>query len=228
MTKIAIENLLKETGEHLEAVCARASSQKVRYKLRKFDEACRHIVCKAKSRLTIPQVMKTYAAIADSAIGESTIRNKREGENLYQSLYRKWEAVAVAMVAASTPSKLGTDVATIGEHDIRMIENPTVRHQVVLLMAQNRSLYRQLNIVKQDQKNVPIRIEGVSLAPSDDLALSDAEVESIRDFINPKNMKAKHLQSTPHSGVKLRDGRPIADPGFLDALNKIVRSYEPR
>ncbi len=110
----------------------------------------------------------------------------------------------------------------------RLIENPTVRHQVVLLMAQNRSLYRQLNIVKQDQKNIPIRIEGVSLAPADDLALSDAEVESIRDFIDPKKMKSKHLQPTPHSGVKLKNGRPIADPGFLDALSKIVRSYEPR
>lgn len=228
MTKIAIENLLRETDEHLESLCSSTSSEKVRYKLRKFDEACRHIVCKAKVRLTIPQAMKTYAAIADSEIGESTIRNKRGGENPYQSLYRKWEGVAVAMVAASTPSKVGTDVATIGEHDIRMIENPTIRHQVVLLMAQNRSLYRQLNIVKEDLKNVPIRIEGVSLAPSDDLVLSEAELESIRDFIDPKKMKAKHLQSTQHSGVKLKDGRPIADPGFLDALNKIVRSYEPR
>ncbi|MDO9294351.1 gamma-mobile-trio protein GmtX [Bradyrhizobium sp.] len=228
MTKIAIENLLNETSEHLETVLARASSEKVRYKLRKFDEACRHIVCKAQLRLTIPQVMKTYAAIADSEIGESTIRNKRGGENLYQLLYRKWETVAVAMVASSVPRKRGTDVGVIGDHDILLIENPVVRHQVVLLMAQNRSLYRQLNIVKQDQTNIPIRIEGVSLAPADDLALSDAEVESIRDFIDPRKMKAKHLQATSHKGVKLKDGRPIADPGFLDALGKIVRSYEPR
>lgn len=227
MTKIAIENLINETAEYLETVVAEAPTEKIRYKLRKFDEACKHIVCKAKVRLTIPQVMKTYASLADSEIGESSIRNKRGGENAYQQLYRRWELVAVAM-ASSASSKTGVDVSTIGDHEIRMIENPTVRHQVVLLMAQNRSLSRQLNIVKQDQRNIPIRIERVSLAPTDDLVLSDAEVESIRDFVDPRKLKAKHLMATPHSGVKLKDGRLIADPGFLDALNKIVKSYEPQ
>jgi hypothetical protein len=132
--------MLNETTEYLETVLARTPSEKVRYKLRKFDQACRHIAFKAKVRLTIPQVMKTYASLADSEIGESSIRNKRGGENLYQLLYRKWEKMAVAMAASSASPKLGVDVATIGDHGIRMIENPTVRHQVVLLMAQNRSL----------------------------------------------------------------------------------------
>jgi hypothetical protein len=227
MSKIAIENLLSETSEYLETVLARASTEKVRFKLRKFDEACRHIVCKAKLQLTIPQVMETYAGLAHSEIGESTIRNKRGGDNLYQLLYRRWETVAVAMAAASSP-KLAANIGVIGDHDIRMIEDPTLRHQVALLMTQNRSLYRQLNILKQDQKNVPIRIEGVSRGPADDLVLSEAELESVRSFIDPRKLKAKHLQPTPHNGVNLKDGRPIADPGFLDALEKIVKSYAPQ
>jgi hypothetical protein len=50
--------------------------------------------------------------------------------------------------------------------------------------------------VKQDQRNVAIRIEGVSLAPADDLVLSDAEVESLRDFIDPRKLKANSLRPT--------------------------------
>jgi hypothetical protein len=36
---------------------------------------------------------------------------------------------------------------------------------------------------------------------------------------------ARHLQATADHGVRMRDGRIIADPGFITALPKIARSY---
>jgi hypothetical protein len=229
MTKIAIENLLREVDEHLAEIVAQASTSTVRKKLEALHRTCRRIVCHEKLRLTIPLVRDRYGKLnpTEPEIAEQSIRNKRTSGNPYQSVYRKWEVVAEAMAAASSPRIVANTGGVLGDHDIRMIENPTLRHQVVLLCAQNKSLYNQLNILKQSQADVAIRIEGVALAPgSVDLLLSDAEVEAVRDFVDPRKLKAKHLQRTQDNGVKLKDGRPIADPGFVSALEKIVRSYE--
>jgi hypothetical protein len=178
----------------------------------------------------VPLVVGHYKALfPDPAqrLAEQTIRNQRPGGNPYLSLYRKWVEVAENIVTAASLKTAMIDAGIIGEHDIRMIENPTLRHQITMLLGQNRSLLNQLNILKQSQTDIPIRIEGVGLVSgSTDLVLSDAEVEAVRDFIDERTLKAKHLQRTADDGLKLRDGRPIADPGFVTALEKISKSYE--
>jgi hypothetical protein len=39
-------------------------------------------------------------------------------------------------------------------------------------------------------------------------------------------MTSKSLKSTKDGAIPLKDGRVIADPGFISALEKIVRSHE--
>lgn len=98
------------------------------------------------------------------------------------------------------------------------------------MFGQNRSLYNQLNILKKLKGGGPIR---VVLENGDDpaleggeLRLTDAELESIKDFVDPRKLKAKRLTRSKHDGVTTSDGRPLADPGFLTALQKILKSYE--
>jgi hypothetical protein len=60
----------------------------------------------------------------------------------------------------------------------------------------------------------------------ENLVLTGAEVDAIRDFLDPKKMKAKNLKKTKDDGVFTIDGHAVADPGFLSALQKISKSYE--
>lgn len=160
-------------------------------------------------------------------MSEQTIRNKRANGNPYQMLYRKWEGIAERLLATSSPKPIRMDGGIICESEIRKIENTTIRHQVLLLFGQNRSLHNQLNILKQDAGNAPIRIDGLpSISGGEDLALTPAEVDAVRDFIDPRKLRAKHLLKTEDHGVSTRDGRAIADPGFITALEKISKSYQ--
>jgi hypothetical protein len=68
--------------------------------------------------------------------------------------------------------------------------------------------------------------ERQSLPGGEGLVLTSAELDAVRDFINPKKMKAKHLKPSKDDGVHTVDGYVVADPGFLSALRKIAKSYE--
>jgi hypothetical protein len=57
------------------------------------------------------------------------------------------------------------------------------------------------------------------------MVLSDGELDSMRDFVNPRSMASKLLKATRDGAVTHKDGRIIADPGFVSALEKIIRSY---
>jgi hypothetical protein len=48
----------------------------------------------------------------------------------------------------------------------------------------------------------------------------------IRDFIDPRKLRARHLSKTNQGAVTTKDGRTIADPGFVLALEKIAKSHE--
>jgi hypothetical protein len=227
MKKNAPSDLTWPANDRLQELLAHASKDSVRTKLRNLHQVCRRIVCETKMRLSVPEVMRHYKAMFPNpaqAIAEQTIRNKRKSGNPYQSLYRKWEEVAEAVLAA-VPKIAAFDAGVIGEHDIRRIEDQLLRHQVTMLVAQNRSMHNQINILKQSHLDVPIRVENEDLG-GEDLLLSVDEIDAIRDFINSRKLQAKHLERTADDGVKSKDGRTVADPGFMTALEKIVRSYE--
>jgi hypothetical protein len=137
--------------------------------------------------------------------------------------------VAEAMLAARSASR-HENCSIIGEADLHQIEEPVLRHRVILLFAQNRSLHNQLNIIKEAQNNQPIRLSPTGPASSagsrSDLVLNEAELESIRDFIDLRKLRAKQLKPTVDDGISTSDGRTVADPGFLTALQKIVKSYD--
>lgn len=223
-------NILEEAANLLVQLTAKASNDSVRTKLRNLNDVCRVIVTETKQRLTVPEVLRHYKARfpdASQSLSEQTVRNKRANGNPYQLLYRMWEDLAEHMLAASSPKHVRMDGGTIGESEIRNIEDTTLRHQVLLLFGQNRSLHNQLNILKQDACNAPIQIDALpSIAGGDDLSLTPAEVEAVRDFIDPRKLRAKHLAKTKDDGVSTRDGRTVADPGFITALEKIAKSYQ--
>lgn len=226
----AEKQAIQVVEETLKRLVGAASTETVRVKLRNVSEACSHLIMNGKQRLTVPLLLSTYAAMfpaKDQSIAESSIRNKRGGANPYLELYRAWEDAAEVILAR--PRKLGK--AKPGEiidyTELSSIPDPTLRHQVKLLIAQNTSLKSQLDIVRQ-LKNAPtitlVATPGTPLpgARSSLPQLVESEVEAIRDFVAERKLKSRGLAEHDDGSITTRDGHALADPGFVSALRKIL------
>lgn len=228
---IQVEQML---AAKLDELLKASPSATVRIKLSNLDDVCRHLVMNGRQRLSVPSVVAAYAArihSADQSIAESSIRNKRAGRNPFQQLYRAWESAAEVMTRSRTRrSPRSTLNEIIGDGEISAISDGVLRHQVALLLAQNRSYKSQLDILKQVRGSPTIKLvgrpENTDYRPlHSELSLNEAEIESVKDFLSGRKLKTLGFKRTMDGGIATNDGRRLADPSFMDALDKILKSY---
>ncbi|MGY3617759.1 gamma-mobile-trio protein GmtX [Bradyrhizobium sp. USDA 10063] len=231
MSKQLSAQMKKAAEECLAAEIQKASNETIKKKLENLALVCRTIVAAPSQALSIAEVVREYKArFPKQPLSEQTIRNKRPNGNPYMTVYRAWESVAHAAATAALPTQR-KDGLILRESDLHTIKDPTLRHQVTAVFAQNRSLHNRLNMLKKIQGQRQIRVlldgPGTVMAPAEeDLVLTPAELDAIRDFIDPRKLRAKHLEPSKDDGVFTIDGGAVADPGFLSALRKISKSYE--
>lgn len=218
------DRIVAEAADCLALLVDRATNDSIKRKLRNLNDVCRTIVCKAKLRLSVPEVVRHLEArFPEDKISEQTIRNNREKGNPYQTLYRTWEDIAERIFALAAPQIARSGGGIIGVGEIRRIEDPTLRHQVLSLFAQNRSLHNQLNILKRSAGEGAIIVEDAGAEAGGD-SITVGEIEAVKDFVDPRKLKHRHLVVTEDAGLKMRDGRPIADAGFVTALSKFLKN----
>jgi len=237
--KPEIKQAIDVVEQELERLVRDASTDPIRTKLRNLNQVCRTLVVDARQRLTVPSVVRYYKgkfSDPEVSIAEPSIRNKRDGVNPYNALYRAWESAAEAILLSIKPSfrkEFGTALVT--EDDIGRIEDDTVRHMVRLLWVQNRSLRSQVDILRRVRGAPVVQVVGeasgrsmehLSLPIARQLILDEAEIEALRNFTNERFLKARSLRRADNGSVELLDGRGLSDPGFFDAIDKIVQSYE--
>jgi hypothetical protein len=232
--KRIIDDALKAAELKFQELHAAATTENMKVKLSNLNSVCRSLVVDLEQRLSLGLVLRHYKAKfpdASQSIAESTIRNSRAGGNPYGAVYRLWAVTAEAVIAANAATR-PENQRLLTEDDIRRIESPTLRHQVTLLLAQNRSLHNQVNIFKKVQDTAAIRMNvdenGNVTGAAQEQALTEAEIEAIRDFVRPDKLKAKSLKVSKHDAVVTMEGRPVADPGFLTALQKIAKIHQRR
>src|SRR4051794_33644793 len=172
--KPAPADITRPVNEFLEELCA-AAPDKVQAKLRHLHAACKAIAMDSKQMLSIREALRRYhAAVLDPtlAIAKQSMFNDRNGRNPYRKLFLKWQDVAEHRLMQSTklPARPGGMIIHDGE--VRSIEDPVLRHQVFMLLAENRSQRIELDARRNFDASVPLRIEGRRPA-GDDLALSD-------------------------------------------------------
>jgi hypothetical protein len=221
--------------QKLEALVALAANEVVRTKLRNIHDVCSHVVVTGRQRLTVPLLLSTYAVRFPSrehSIAESSIRNARGGANPYLELYRAWQDAAEILLAQGPQLQMGRVGEIIGTAELAGIKDPATRHQVKLLMTQNTSLKNQLDILKQ-VRGAPVitlvsrdAVSGQSLDAPKSVALTESELSAVKDFLAERKMKSRGLVPGDDGSISMRDGRPFADPGFLDGLRKMVEISE--
>jgi hypothetical protein len=228
--KVALEAVDRRFLELQES----ATSGTVRAKLGNLNDTCRHLVVVGGQRLTVPEVVRAYAArftARDQSLAESSIRNRRGGANPYLELYRAWEGTAESVLV---PVRARRSVAATGEiltnDDLAGIQDVALRHRVRLLVVQNRSLRNEVNILKE-VRGAPI-VQMTAVYPVDSvqertpaMTLTEADVDAVRDFVDPRKLRSRHLKRADDGAIETMDGRTLADPGLCDALEKIVRHY---
>jgi hypothetical protein len=234
MTPRAKEALAVVDERRMELAAA-ASTEQVRTKLGNLHEVCRSLVVEASQRPTIPEVIRRYKArfpTAEQSLAEQSLRNKRNGSNPYIILYKAWVGAAEFVLAPSRPRKHQPSAdELLSEEDVAGISDDALRHQVGLVLAQNRSLKSQLDILKT-LGNAPVvrmsgdaRLQGGQAPLANHLALTEAEVEAVEHFIDRRRLNARGLARGEDGAIEWKDGRPFSAPGLADALEKIVKSY---
>lgn len=234
--KLAMNSSTKQTLDIVESefekLLDEARNDVIRTKLHNLNEICHHLVIVGKQRLTVPDVVAAYAArvhAPNQSIAESSIRNKRGGANPFQKLYRVWESASVT-IRGSSPRQIRQTVQEIMcEEDVTGIKDSVLRHQVSLLLAQNRSYRSQVDILKRVRSAPVVQLttlknNGTPLLSGDRQELTEAEREAVRDFLAAHKLKSRSLRWTENGGLETTDGRRLADPGFRDALHKLAEN----
>lgn len=106
------------------------------------------------------------------------------------------------------------------------IEDPGLKAHVNLLIAENKSLSNQLNILKQNmsknfildytngnEKEACLNIKSL---------LSNTEIDALDRFVKNLDTNSSPLKITPSGSLKDENGLLIANTGFFDAIKKIL------
>lgn len=224
MSQHLIERMKEEARRCLAEQKAATSNESIKRKLDALSGICERLATvRGEKALTIAEVARRHPDLS-----EQTLRNGGQKGNRYLHVFRAWERVATAIVAEERPSsRAGVRILTEG--DLHLIKDPTLRHQVNKIFVQNRSLHNTVNMLKKLQGEKEIRLSDGPVreaASGEGLVLTSAELDALQDFVNPRKLKAKQLKPSKDDGVHTVDGQAVADPGFLSALRKIVKSYE--
>lgn len=223
---------LEVVAAELERLLQEATSDVIRAKLQNLNDVCQRLVVSGKQRLTVPDVVAAYAARIHSpsqSLAESSIRNKRGGDNPYHKLYATWQSASWSIQASKRQGKPKYNIEEIiSQEDVSAISDDVVRHQVSLLLAQNRSYKSQLEILKQVRGSPVVKLvrEGIGAdqTVTKVFSLTEAEIEAIKDFTAKSKLAVRLLRSTSDGGLETTDGRRLADPGFMDALRKVLEN----
>lgn len=219
----------------LARLCERARSEDMRTKLRFLDEACRRIVLKHGRRLTVPEAVDAFRDAAGGSgltLAEQSLRNRRGGQNPLNELYRAWGAVSAALIGGARP-KRATRIpgdGIIGQDELERIADTSTRAKVRLIVAENRNLRSERAILKAARDAPVVRVVtsmdpdvlDVPAGPAP-LELDEAELDSIRNFVDPAAMAARRLRRADDGAIEIQ-GKAITDPAFADAIDKILRS----
>lgn len=113
------------------------------------------------------------------------------------------------------------------------IEDLTLRSRLQFILAENKSLKNQNQILSNSLKKASFKIDDhapetveTSKKITTNYELSPLEIKSIEDFISPENLVSEGLQLDEYGALIKDNGRRIAGIGFVSGLRKIINSQK--
>lgn len=182
-----------------------------------------HEVCKQQSESKVKDFsLGTIAALmADKGgLSEQALRNKN-GES-YRLLINQW--AEYSNTTTKKPKKPTS--TTINDEILSQITEPTTRALVGMIMAENRKLKNENNMLKSqtcftiDMRSQKSNSDVVIVSALDDL--TETEIEALKDSISDKLFKERGWTTDEQGRVKEK-GYPVYKAGYVTAIKKILK-----
>ena len=173
--------------------------------------------------------------------------SKGKAPSHYQVIIDAWALVSTDRSLASPSKPTAAFMVSgieISDRDLTNIPDLTVRHKISVMLGQFKGLTNQAQMREAIKNNPPApgieHMHGNSgaigydmdtksgLALKSDLALSEDEIDAFADFLSEKVAKRRGLAFTDVgtvTAVRVDNGKALSKPAFVDAIRKILKSY---
>jgi hypothetical protein len=203
----------------------KSAGTRTRKSLEAVHATCREQFERGSKDFSIP----TISRLANSRGGPTAgaIRNKT-GDH-YKALIKAW-ATHTGGSARKMPKMSEDPVMAL----VQKIESPEVRSIMAAMLAENRKLRREVNLLKHaasktnyldlreastPQPAVPVEV--LLAAPT---GMTDSEIAALRNAISPEKLAEEGWGLDPSGYITNSNGRPIFKIGFVSAINKVLAS----
>ena len=170
----------------------------------------------------------TIARIAANRGGPSkgAIHNKTGDE--YKGLIKAW---------AEHTGGVTRKVRQVSENPysalIDKIENPALRAMMAGILAENRKMRREINLLKaEDNRMIDMRAtpptsrESIQILPASS-GLYPSEIEALRHAVSEKTRKDEGWSFDPEGRVLSEAGRVVFKAGYVSAIQKVIDDGSP-
>ena len=153
---------------------------------------------------------------------EQAIRNKNGDE--YRQLIASWQCTNNHKKLGRTPVEQPQDV-------LKLINEPSVRAEVGLMLAELKQLRGEVRLLKSLNKDTIIIDKSIHLRGSSNskvellpaIPLSSAELHALENAISPATFENNGWQEDPKdNSVRNQHGRKVFEAGFVSAIKTVL------
>lgn len=206
---------------------SRSASTRKRKSLEAINDACREQHERGDKDFSIPTIARLARSRGGPVAG--TIRNKTGAD--FQALIRAW-AKHTGGSARKLPKVSEDPIMSL----VNKIEDPAIRSVMGGVIAENRKLRGEINILKHEvsessyidlRKPTPSKDNATTLISSS-IGLLPSEIEAISHSISPEKLVDEGWKLDQDGRVCNDKGRAIFPIGFLSGLRKVIDSERSR
>lgn len=117
---------------------------------------------------------------------------------------------------------------TLADRIAAHITDSQLRAEIALLLAEHRSLKRQIDILRAStSKGMLIKIDTHGREPGGNVAvnLTDVQLEALRHFLDDANLRDNDWVIEDDGRILTENGREVTRFGFVDAIKAILAQY---
>lgn len=217
---------LNDVERKYEEISNRAESEQVKSKLKQIHETLR----KLSSSGSNPSISVLVRLMNNKglSISSRSFYNARLNGNLYRELYNIWSSYWVTQSkdninVTNLENNRGESI-TLDFRDLEKISDSKLRYQIIQMLVDFKKVNRELNILKNEIVNSPIRNKSLPVSNSH-VPITSRDIEAISNFLQRKSDIAFDKNGALVTNNSLGRGTTISSPGLKEALVKVLEIF---